>query len=91
MPPSQPRFEEAGGQRLPLGGANHYQGVRGKQGRGKNQFQGVTPKKQHRTALFDTCSCVSRRKRETKWQQMPCGSCAATVAGALIVLRLSVA
>ena len=54
MPPSQPRFEEAGGQRLPLGGKNRYHGVRGKQGRNKNQFQGVTPKKQHRTALFDT-------------------------------------
>ena len=54
MPPSQPRVEEAGGQRLPLGGINGYLGVRGKQGRKKDKFQGVTPKKQHRTALFDT-------------------------------------
>ena len=54
MPSSQPRFEEAGGQRLPLGGVNGYLGVRGKQGRGKDKFQGVTPKKQHRTALFDS-------------------------------------
>ena len=55
MPRSQqPRFEEAGGQRLPLGGVNGYLGVRGKQGRAKDKFQGITPKKQHRTALFAT-------------------------------------
>ena len=54
MPPAQPRFEEFGGQRLPLGGLNGYAGVRGKQGRKKDKFQGVTPKKQHRTAHFDT-------------------------------------
>ena len=50
----QPRFEAAGGHRLPLGGLNGYLGVRGKQGRNKNKFQGVTPKKVHRTKLFDT-------------------------------------
>ena len=54
MPRSQPRFEDAGGQRLPLGGVNGYLGVRGKQGRSKDKFQGVTPKKKHRTELFDT-------------------------------------
>ena len=54
MPPSQPRIEEVAGQRLPLGGINGYLGVRGKQGRGKDKFQGVTPKKQHRTGLFDS-------------------------------------
>ena len=54
MPPAQPRFEEAAGQRLPLGGVNGYAGVRGKQGRKKDKFQGVTPKKQHRTALYNT-------------------------------------
>ena len=54
MPPSQPRIEEVAGQRLPLGGINGYLGVRGKQGRAKDKFQGVTPKKQHRTALFAT-------------------------------------
>ena len=44
MPRSQQRrFEEAGGQRLPLGGVNGYVGVRGKQGRRKDQFQGVDP------------------------------------------------
>ena len=53
MPPAQPRFEEAGGQRLPLGGLNGYVGGRGKQGRKKNKFQGITPKKQHRTGLYD--------------------------------------
>ena len=52
MPPAQPRFEEAGGHRLPLGGVNGYRGVRGKQGREKNMFQGVTPKKKHLTKLF---------------------------------------
>ena len=40
--------------RLPLGGKNGYLGVRGKQGRGKDKFQGTTPEKQHRTDLFDT-------------------------------------
>ena len=29
-------------------------GVRGKQGRKKDKFQGVTPKKTHRTQHFDT-------------------------------------
>jgi hypothetical protein len=48
------RFEEAGGQRLPLGGRNGYLGVRGKQGRGKDKYQGTTPRKRHRTGLFDT-------------------------------------
>ena len=55
MPRSQQaRFEEAGGQRLPLGGINGYIGVRGKQGRRKDKYQGVTPKKVNRTQLFDT-------------------------------------
>ena len=54
MPLREPRFEVAGGQRLPLGGINGYLGVRGKQGRKKDKFQGVTPRKQHRTALFDS-------------------------------------
>ena len=54
MPLTEPRFEEAGGQRLPLGGMNGYLGVRGKQGRKKDKYQGVTPKKKHRTELFDT-------------------------------------
>ena len=54
MPPAQSRFEEAAGQRLPLGGINGYAGVRGKQGRKKDKFQGVTPRKQHRTKLFGT-------------------------------------
>ena len=47
------RFEEAGGRRLPLGGLNGYVGVRGKQGKKKNKFQGITPKKKHRTGYFD--------------------------------------
>ena len=54
MPPRGLRFEEAAGQRLPLGGINGYLGVRGKQGKKKDKFQGITPKKQHRTRLFST-------------------------------------
>ena len=46
-------FEEVAGHRLPLGGINGYRGVRGGQGRSKKQYQGVTPKKRHRTKLFD--------------------------------------
>ena len=54
MPPHGLRFEEAGGQRLPLGGVNGYLGVRGGQGKKKDKFQGVTPKKRHRTGHFHT-------------------------------------
>ena len=50
----EPRFEEVGGRRLPLGGLNKYLGVRGGQGRKKTKFQGVSPKKKHRTGLYDT-------------------------------------
>ena len=54
MPSREPRFELAGGQRLPLDGLNGYAGVRGKQGKKKDKFQGATPRKKHRTRLFDT-------------------------------------
>ena len=54
MPRAQPRFEEAAGQRLPLGGLNGYVGVRGGQGKKGNKFQGTTPRKKHRTGLYDT-------------------------------------
>ena len=50
----QRQFEVAGGRRLPLGGANGYLNVRGKQGHKKNKFQGISPRKGHRTGLFDT-------------------------------------
>ena len=43
------RVIEHGGQRLPLGGINGYKHIRGKQGKGKDKFQGVSPKKMHRT------------------------------------------
>ena len=56
----EPRFELAGGQRLPLGGLNGYAGVRGKQGRKKDKFQGATPRKKHRTRLFDTAQEAAR-------------------------------
>ena len=52
--PRSLRFEEVDGLRLPLGGVNGYLGVRGRQGRKKNKFQGVTPRKQHRTGPKDT-------------------------------------
>ena len=52
--PKAEGFEVAGGQRLPLGGLNGYAGVRGKQGRKKDKFQGTTPRKKHRTGLFDS-------------------------------------
>ena len=48
------RYEEASGQRLPLGGKHGYLGVRGGQGRKKDKFQGTTPRKRHRTGHFDT-------------------------------------
>ena len=51
---SQPRFEELDGLRVPLGGVNGYKGVRGKQGRKKNKYQGVTPRKTHRTGPHET-------------------------------------
>ena len=54
MPRRQQLFEVAGGQRLPFGGLNRYAGVRGKQGKKNNKYQGTTPKKKHRTKLFDT-------------------------------------
>ena len=54
MPRSAPRVEEAGGKRLPLGGVNGYLGVRGKQGKNKDKFQGVSPHKKHRTGYHDT-------------------------------------
>ena len=54
MPRSQPLFEEVDGLRVPLGGVNGYKGVRGKQGRKKNKFQGMTPRKTHRTGPHET-------------------------------------
>ena len=49
-----PRFEEVDGLRVPLGGVNGYCGVRGKQGRKKNKYQGLTPRKKHRTGPYET-------------------------------------
>ena len=54
MPRAQPRFEAVDGLRVPLGGINGYKGVRGKQGRKKNKYQGVTPRKTHRTGPHET-------------------------------------
>ena len=54
MPRGQLLFEEVAGQRLPLGGVNGYLGIRGKQGRKQDKYQGVTPKKKHRTKLCNT-------------------------------------
>ena len=54
MPRAVLRFEEAGGQRLPLGGKHGYLGVRGGQGRKKDKYQGTTPQKRHRTKHYNT-------------------------------------
>ena len=54
MPRSQPQFQEVNGLRVPLGGVNGYKGVRGKQGRKKDKYQGTTPRKKHRTGPKDT-------------------------------------
>ena len=45
MSRAAPQFMEAGGHRLPLGGVNGFLGVRGKQGKKKNMFQGISPRK----------------------------------------------
>ena len=39
---------------MPLGGLNGYRGVRGKLGRGKNMFQGITQKNYHGIKLYGT-------------------------------------
>ena len=46
--------ERFGNFKLPLGGKYEYVGVRGKQGRSHDKFQGCTPKKTHFTRLCDT-------------------------------------
>ena len=58
----QDNVEAVGALRLPLGGINGYIGVRGKQGRKKDKFQGTTPTKTRRTN-------ISRRpeKRQSLW------------------------
>ena len=43
--------ERFGSLLLPLNGNYEYKGVRGKQGRQRNKFQGYTPKKRHTTRL----------------------------------------
>ena len=48
------RVEVVGALRLPLGGLNGYLGVRGKQGRKQDKYQGTTPNKTRRTKLFLT-------------------------------------
>ena len=49
-----PRFEEVDGLRVPLGGVNGYVGVRAKQGRKKDKYQGTTPRKTHCTGPKNT-------------------------------------
>ena len=45
-------IEVAGALRLPLGGANGYKHVRGKQGRKRDLFQGCSPRKTRCTKLY---------------------------------------
>ena len=47
-------FEDVEGVRVERGGKHGYKHVRGGQGRSKNKFQGVSPKKTNRTDLFDS-------------------------------------
>ena len=54
MPRAEPRFEMVAGHRLPLGGINGYLNVRGKQGKKKDMFQGISPRKHTRTGLKKT-------------------------------------
>ena len=46
--------ERFGNALLPLGGLQGYVGVRGKQGKKRNKFQGYTPNKTHFTGLCDS-------------------------------------
>ena len=59
MPRSQPQFQEVNGLRVPLGGVNGYKGVRGKQGRKKNKYQGLMPRKKHRTGPKKTAKAAA--------------------------------
>ena len=47
-------FEDIEGVRVERGGKHGYMHVRGGQGRSKNKFQGVSPKKTNRTDLFES-------------------------------------
>ena len=47
-------FEDVNGVRVERGGKHGYQHVRGGQGRKKDKFQGLSPKKSHLTGLFDS-------------------------------------
>ena len=47
-------FEHVDGVRVARGGKHGYQHVRGGQGRKKDKYQGVSPKKSHLTGLFDS-------------------------------------
>ena len=66
--------------RVERGGKHGYKHVRGGQGRSKNKFQGVSPKKTNRTDLFDSpreaavayARMLTARVRER--QQLPLGS-----------------
>ena len=46
--------ERFGNALLPLGGLHGYVGVRGKQGKKRNKFQGYTPNKTHFTKLCNS-------------------------------------
>ena len=55
MPPRQPRFEAAGGLRLPIGGHGGCRGACGEQGREAEDLSGTTLPTQHGPALVDLC------------------------------------
>ena len=57
--------EPAGSLQLPLGGKHGFLGVRGRQGRYKDKFQGCTPRKTHRTK-----HCKSAREAAIEFAQL---------------------
>ena len=61
---AQPAFKAVGGQRVPLGGLNGFAGVRGKQGRKRNKYQGYDKKKKIYTEPFDTAEEAAIRLQQ---------------------------
>ena len=72
---SPPRVERFGTLDLPLGGKHGYKGVRGEQGKSRDEFQGYTPRKTHVTKLYSTAHeaavnlALLKREREDKGEE----------------------
>jgi hypothetical protein len=80
-------FEDVDGLRLKRGGKNGYKGVRGGQGRAKNKYQGVTPRKTHRTALCDSpraaAIAFAQMAQRIALCQMPQNNAAVTISASV--------